>query len=91
MKGAEPGFEEQEEIMAWVERSQTVYGEDPNTKPQPAEPRLFFSHLPYNRVPKGGKLIYCFRDQEDAMYSLYWFLDTIWSCTLRSGLSAYFR
>ena len=74
MKGAEPDFEEQEEILAWVERS--MYG-DPNTKPQPAEPRLFFSHLPYDRVPKGGKRIYCFRDQMDSLYSLYRFADTM--------------
>ena len=86
MKGAEPNFEEQEEIMAWVERSQSVNGEDPNTKPQPAEPRLFFSHLPYNRIPKGGKLIHCFRDQEDAMYSLYRFLDTMLSLRGRVSL-----
>ena len=85
MKGAEPDFEDQNEIMAWVERSQ-MFGEDPNTKPQPAEPRLFFSHLPYNRIPKGGKLIYCFRDQEDAMYSLYWFLDTMMSFRGRVSL-----
>ena len=47
-----------------------------DTMTQPAEPRIFFSHLPNDRVPKGGKMIYCFRDQEDALYS-YKFLDTM--------------
>ena len=86
MNGAEPDFKEQEEVVAWIERSQALYGEDPNTKLQPAEPRLFFSHLPYNRVPKGGKLIYCYRNLEDAMYFLYRFMDSIWSLQGRVSL-----
>ena len=76
MKGAEPDFEDQLEVIAWVERSEML-GVDPDTMKQPAEPRIFFSHLPYDHVPKGGKMIYCFRDQEDALYSLYKFLDTM--------------
>ena len=76
MNGAEPDFEDQYEIVAWVERGK-MFGVDPDTMTQPAEPRIFFSHLPYDRVPKGGKMIYCFRDQEDALYSLYKFLDTM--------------
>ena len=76
MKGAEPDFEDQFEVMTWVERSQ-MFGVDLDTMKQPAEPRIFFSHLPYDRIPKGGKMIYCFRDQEDALYSLCKFLDAM--------------
>ena len=76
MNGAEPDFEDQFEVMMWVERSR-MFGVDPDTMTQPAEPRIFFSHLPYDRVPKGGKMIYCFRDQEDVLYSFYRFLDTM--------------
>ena len=77
MNGAEPDFEDQFEVMMWVERSR-MFGVDPDTMTQPAEPRIFFSHLPYDRVPKGGKMIYCFRDQGDALYSLYRFLDALY-------------
>ena len=75
MQGAEPDFEEQEDVTVWIEKSQQFFGVDPNTKLQPAEPRVFWSHLLYELVPKGGKLIYCFRDQKDALYSLFWFYD----------------
>ena len=70
MNGVEPDFEAQLEVTAWVERSQ-MFGVDLDTVMQPAEPHTFFSHLPYNRVPKGGKMSYCFRDQDDALYSFY--------------------
>ena len=51
MNGAEPDFEDQLEVMTWVERSR-MFGVDLDTMKQPAEPRIFFSHLPYDRVPK---------------------------------------
>ena len=77
MNGSEPDFEDQLEVTAWVERSQ-MFGVDLSTKTQPAEPRVFFSHLPYHRIPKEGKIIYCIRDQEDALYSFYKFLDSLY-------------
>ena len=88
MKGAEPEFEDQFEVMTWVERSQ-ILGVDLDTMKQPAEPRIFFSHLPYDRVPKGGKMIYCFRDQEDALYSFYRFADTMLVLRGRVSLPIY--
>ena len=75
MKGLEPDFEDQYEVMTCIERSE-LFGVDPNTMRQPAEPRLFSCHLPYDCVPKGGKMIYCYRDQEDALYSLHKFYDS---------------
>ena len=77
MNGSEPDFEDQLEVTAWVERSQ-MFGVDLSTKTQPAELRVFFSHLPYHRIPKEGKIIYCVRDQEDALYSFYKFLDSLY-------------
>ena len=77
MKGAEPDFDEQVPgVTTWIEQSMNLYGLDPNTMVQPAEPRIYLSHLPYADVPKGGRLVYCFRDQKDALYSYYMYLDS---------------
>lgn len=77
-KGEEPDFEEQvPEVITILEWSQTMYNIDPNTAVQPAEPRIYHSHLPYDKIPKGGKYIYCFRDQKDALYSYYLHNDTM--------------
>ena len=51
---------------------------DPNDVIQPAEPRIFLTHFTYENVPKGGKLIYCFRNPIDSYHSLYPFVDSIW-------------
>ena len=87
MKGAEPDFKEQSEIIPWLEDPLMIdMNVDPQTKPQPAEPRVFFSHLLYPYVPKGGKIINCHRDMKDVMYSMYRFLDTHMSLKGRVSL-----
>ena len=71
-------FEEQvPEVVAILEFSIPIYHTDPNSVIQPAEPRLFCSHLPYEMIPKGGRYIFCFRDQKDALYSLCLFVETM--------------
>ena len=44
-----------------------MLGVDLDTMKQPAEPRIYFSHLPYDCVPK---MIYCFGEQEDELYNV---------------------
>ena len=86
-KGAEPDFEEQvPQVVTILEFSIPFCHTDPNAVTQPAEPRLFFTHLSYDLVPKGGKYIFCFRDQKDTLYSFYLFLDTTFSLKGRVSL-----
>ena len=87
MQGTEPDFKEQDDITLRV--GQQLFGVDPNTKPQPAEPRVFWSHLPYTLVPKGGKLIYCFRDQKDALYSGFLYSDSMFALRGRVSLAIF--
>ena len=70
MQGAEPDFNRFEDVVANIEHGESWLGENPNSKPQPAlpeVPRIFESHLPHARLPKGGKVI----------YSLYWHFDDL--------------
>lgn len=75
--GAEPDFEEQiPDVTTILDMSIFLLNLDPNAMVQPAEPRVFLAHYPYDRTPKGGKLIYIFREQKDAFFSWYNYLDT---------------
>ena len=78
-KGAEPDFDNQiPDVTFLLEMTGGPFFKiDPNTMVQPAEPRIYLTHHLYERVPKGGKLIYCFRDQKDALYSYYPFIDSL--------------
>ena len=51
---------------------------EPDAATQPAEPRLFTTHLSdYDVIPKANQVIYSFRDQMDALYSLYRMMDSL--------------
>ena len=76
--GAEPDFEDQDMVVIWMDKAVQWYGLDPNTTKQPAEPRLFKTHLPYPAIPAGGKMIYCFRDLKDVLVSMYHFMNTMY-------------
>ena len=78
-KGAEPDFENQiPDVTVLMDISgRPELNIEPNTMVQPAEPRIYFTHHTYESIPKGGKLIYCFRDQKDALYSLALFVDSV--------------
>ena len=87
MKGAEPDFNDQHDIVTFLEDPIMIHmNVDPQTRPQPAEPRVFFSHTVYPSIPKGGKIINCHRDMKDVAYSSYWFLDTMLSLKGRVSL-----
>ena len=76
MKGQEPDFDDQMDVIGMLEMSEKIFGVDPNAKPQPATPRIFGSHLPYPLVPEGGKRVFSFRNQKDAVVSAYHFFDS---------------
>ena len=76
MKGQEPDFEDQTEVMCFLDLSEKIRGVAPDAKPQPATPRIFASHLPYPLIPEGGKRIFSFRNQKDAVVSAYHFFDS---------------
>ena len=77
--GAEPDFEEFDKVITFLEVPLSVNGSpvDPQTVVQPAEPRIFYSHVSYEKLPKGGKIIHCVRDPKDVFYSLLTYLDTL--------------
>ena len=86
-KGEEPDFEEQvPQVVAILEFSIPFFHTDPNAVTQPAGPRIFYTHLSYDLIPKGGKYIFCFRDQKDSLYSWYLFLDTMFCLKGRVSL-----
>ena len=87
--GAEPDFKAQTDVLARLEKSRANLNIDAQTMPQPAEPRVFFSHLLYSAVPKGGKIIYCYRDRKDVLVSSYFFLDTHLSLKGRVSLPVF--
>ena len=87
MQGAEPDFEYQTNVITWIEEAERAYNVDPATMQQPASPRILATHLPYPLVPKGGKIIYCFREQKDALVSAYHYLNSFFSLKGRVSLS----
>ena len=91
MRGREPDFEDQLQVITWIEASERVrlHGIDPASKPQPASPHIFVTHLPFPLLPSGGKRIYCFRDQKDAVLSAYYFYDSKFSLRGRVSMSIF--
>eukprot|EP00731_Ephydatia_muelleri_P019836 Em0012g661a len=90
-KGVEPDFENQiPDVIAMLDFcGRPELNIDPNTMVQPAEPRIYYTHHTYETIPKGGKLIYCFRDQKYAFFSFYPFIDSVWALKGRVSLSVF--
>ena len=61
MGRVEPDFEELTDVIAWIDKE--LANVNPQTMVQPAEPRVFYSHLMSPNIPKGGKMICCYRMQ----------------------------
>ena len=85
MGGSEPDFEIQEDIITPLDFSGAL-GYDPNTRPQPAEPRVLITNVPFSKVPKGGKMITSMREPSDLLLSMYRFMDTLLSLKGRVDL-----
>jgi hypothetical protein len=62
-------------IIPWYEAAELL-GIDVNA-PQLAEPRAFKTHLPWDKVPKGGRYIYVVRDPADALVSYYHYMNGV--------------
>ena len=76
MKGAEPDFEDQMEVISLIEGHEMLFGVKPQDQKQPASPRLYATHLPFPLVPEGGKRIFSFRDPKDSVVSAYHFMNS---------------
>ena len=66
-------FDDISRVVPWIETS-TDLGIELNGE-QKANPRLFKSHLDAKRVPKGGRYLISCRDPQDALYSMYKFME----------------
>ena len=78
MQGAEPTFQDQTDVVCWIECNKMLKGVEPDAVIQPTEPRLFATHLSdYDIIPKANRIIYGFRDQMDALYSIYCMMDSL--------------
>ncbi len=66
-------FDEITEVVPWLELAHDM-GWDV-AAPQVDTPKAFKSHLRWDEIPKGGRYINVVRDPEDAMISLFKFLE----------------
>lgn len=66
-------FEEICLVVPWLETAHDI-GLDPDAD-QTWQPRLFKAHLEYERIPKGGRYITCFRDAPAVLVSFYEFFE----------------
>ncbi|MEH6587032.1 MAG: sulfotransferase domain-containing protein [Halioglobus sp.] len=66
-------FGEITEVTPWLEAAVDL-GLDLDAE-QVASPRAFKSHLPWDKIPKGGKYICVFRDPMRALLSMYKFFE----------------
>lgn len=66
-------FDDISRVVPWLETAAAL-GLDLNA-PQKANPRLFKSHLDAERIPPGGRYIIACRDPQDALYSMYRFME----------------
>lgn len=82
MRGAEPDFEDQMDVMPWIEGGPALALQDDVNLQQPGEPRIFKSHFTWKQLedstlPTSLKVIYCFRDLKDVLKSVASFLPPI--------------
>lgn len=66
-------FDDISRVVPWIETSPAL-GIDLEAE-QRANPRAFKSHLPYEKMPKGGKYINSARHPGDALYAMYKFME----------------
>ena len=73
MQGCDPDFDTQDEVITFI--GIKLFHFDPDAKLQPASPRIFATHMPGPLVPRGGKIITCFREPKDVVLSACRFYD----------------
>eukprot|EP00746_Dinoflagellata_sp_MGD_P127643 gnl/MRDRNA2_/MRDRNA2_62164_c0_seq1.p1 gnl/MRDRNA2_/MRDRNA2_62164_c0~~gnl/MRDRNA2_/MRDRNA2_62164_c0_seq1.p1 ORF type:complete len:428 (+),score=87.83 gnl/MRDRNA2_/MRDRNA2_62164_c0_seq1:117-1400(+) len=88
--GRSPDFDDQMDVMNWLECGYGIYGSDADAEHPDGPIRVIKSHLPYAGLPSGTKKIYVFRDLHDKVYSLYWFMLPYLGLSGRVTMAAYF-
>mmetsp|Transcript_67335 Transcript_67335/g.140279 ORF Transcript_67335/g.140279 Transcript_67335/m.140279 type:complete len:347 (-) Transcript_67335:251-1291(-) len=85
MHGREISFEDQDDVVPWMNRLGTPYlrgtrfNDEPDA-PHEASPRVFKSHLEWKDRPAGTyKQVWVFRDAVDMMVSVSRFLPSLWA------------
>jgi len=81
MRGVEHDYDDQMDVMPWLEGGPAaVLHQDINME-QPAAPRVFKSHLEWPKLSvapfEKSKLVYCFRDVKDQLISFWKFIPPI--------------
>jgi len=81
MRGVEHDYDDQMDVMPWLEGGAAkVLDQDINME-HVTEPRVFKSHLEWSKLGKApfekSKLVYCFRDIKDQLISMWKFLPPI--------------
>ena len=77
MKGQEPDFEDQWDVVCLIEAHKTYSGKNPEDQKQPAFPYIYGTHLPYPLVPDGCRKIFSFRDPKDVIVSAWHCMDSL--------------
>lgn len=90
VEGRPIDFDDQYEVMPWLENGFAWYGADLDAE-QCAEPRVFKSHLPLKMLPSGTKKIYVHRDLGDSLYSLFWFIAPFLGLSGKVTVAAFFE
>ena len=76
MKGEEPNFENQVEVISHIQEHDKMMGVRSEAQKQPATPYIYMTHMPYPFVPDGGRRIFCFREPKDVVVSAYHFTNS---------------
>lgn len=71
--GHEPDFDDQMDVMNWLETGYHFYGHDADAEHPHGPPRIIKSHLTFGALPAGTRKIFVYRDICDVIVSMYWF------------------
>lgn len=72
--GAPVSFDNQMDVITWLECGHAMYGHDLDAAQAHGPPRIFKSHLPWAALPRGTKRLFVFRELSDAWLSSYRFI-----------------
>ena len=67
MGGSDPDFDDQGKVVSLFGRKIE----------HPADPRIFITHMSCSKLPRGGRIITCFRDPKDMVLSAYRFFKSM--------------
>ena len=73
IKGGDMDFDDISRVVPWIETAPMI-NMDINAE-QRANPRGFKSHLPFDKLPAGARVINSFRNPADAAWSMFKFME----------------